>query len=187
MVIYPQETLRDDRDMDIQTLHSYRRAHLRKLVSERFGGSQAAFARQAECYPTEVSRWLKSPGTVSWTRNMNEASARKIETMLSLPQGYLDQPLDTAEAAHPALQEPVAPYWVLDPAAPHTAPQGSAGSAAPPPASIAASQGKDSELSEAKCRHQQLVTQVSRQLMTLPFEQVKTIAMMVEGLRDLEQ
>lgn len=58
---------------------------LLKLINERFGGSQAEFARSIKRSPAQVYQWL------SGYRIIGDAGARNIEISLKLPLGYLDQ------------------------------------------------------------------------------------------------
>jgi phage repressor protein C with HTH and peptisase S24 domain len=57
---------------------------LQKLIDERFGGSQAEFARAIKRAPAQVHQWLKGH------RALGDAGARGIEMALELPLGYFD-------------------------------------------------------------------------------------------------
>ena len=62
-----------------------RRALLRALIDERYGGNVAAFARAIKKAPAQVHQWL------SGHRNLGDAGARHIErTVPGLWQGYFD-------------------------------------------------------------------------------------------------
>lgn len=62
---------------------------LTKLIADKFGGNQAAFARAIGRAPSQVWQYL------SGHRALGEAMARHIETRLRLPRGWLDQGVDS--------------------------------------------------------------------------------------------
>lgn len=69
-----------------------RKQLLKDLVTNRFDGKQADFARAINRSPAQVNQWL------SGHRAIGDAGARHIELKLSLPQGYFDgrKPLSDA-------------------------------------------------------------------------------------------
>lgn len=60
-------------------------AILKALIADRFGGSQAEFARKIKRTPGQVGQWLGGH------RALGDAGARIIEMALELPQGYFDR------------------------------------------------------------------------------------------------
>lgn len=63
-----------------------RKQLLKKLIEERFDGSQAEFARKIKRSPAQVNQWLTGH------RALGDAGARNIELELGLPSGYFDNP-----------------------------------------------------------------------------------------------
>lgn len=72
--------------MDVQDI---RRRNIRDVINNRFNGTQAALAKAVGCAPTEISR-LFTMGKEK-RRTFTDGFARKIETKLSLPRGWLDR------------------------------------------------------------------------------------------------
>ncbi len=70
----------------LHALQLVRRANLRKLLAERFDGNQAAMSRKLE-YAGRASLSL----LVSGERPITERTARRVEEMLKLPPGWMDQ------------------------------------------------------------------------------------------------
>ncbi|WP_341238026.1 hypothetical protein [uncultured Limnobacter sp.] len=64
-----------------------RQLTLIKLISERFDGNQAAFARAIGVASSQVNQW------VNGYRNLGDAGAHRIELKLGLAQGYFDMPV----------------------------------------------------------------------------------------------
>ena len=172
MVISLRETLRDDSKMNIKTLHSRRRAQLRRLIDEYFEGNQSAFAREIGRYPGEISRWLKLPeGKGSWARNMSEASARQIEEQLNLPPGYLD-------GAPQALTEKNTPEVLKEDRGDYLTDETSC--------STRHAQRKSLQVaccphgnSETQCRRCALVKKITGTLLELSYEDIQTISKLV--------
>lgn len=69
-----------------------RKRLLKALIEDRFGGSQAKFARAIKRSPAQVNQWLTG------NRALGDAGARTIELALDLPAGYFDQRLVYAKA-----------------------------------------------------------------------------------------
>jgi transcriptional regulator with XRE-family HTH domain len=61
-----------------------RKKLLQQLIEERFGGTQAKFARAIGRSEAQVNQWLTG------YRNIGEAGARLIEKKLKLPQWWMD-------------------------------------------------------------------------------------------------
>ena len=77
-----------------------RRARLRRLVNERFGGNQAELARAIGRSPSLVWQYL------SGHREIGEKFARHVERCLGLPRFWLDREQERderEERAHAAL------------------------------------------------------------------------------------
>lgn len=74
--------------MDVYTR---RRAALRSLIDERYGGVQSRFAADIERQADYVSRCLKG------TKRVGERFARHVEEALDLPTGWMDR--DEGEVA----------------------------------------------------------------------------------------
>ncbi|MBR7002090.1 MAG: LexA family transcriptional regulator [Neisseriaceae bacterium] len=64
---------------------------VRKLIDERFGGNQSAFARAIGKTPTHIYQWLNG------IRNIGDGTARQIEKALGLPNDYLFNPSEKIE------------------------------------------------------------------------------------------
>jgi hypothetical protein len=77
-----------------------RRGNLKRLMGERFGGSQVDFAVAVKRSPTQINHWL------SGHRNPNGDTCRAVEVQLRLPMCWLDQD-HGAELANspPSMQE----------------------------------------------------------------------------------
>lgn len=160
--------------MDIDTLHARRRAHLQRLIRERFGGNQSAFARAVERCAGEISRWLKAPHEdIRWARNMSEVSARRIEEYLGLPMGYLDRPLHDRPSGE-GVGEPDAVYRL--------SPENNALTPfihSPEPCfSARCCHGEP----ETQCRHCALVSQVAHRLNDLSYEEVRKVSKLIDVL-----
>lgn len=69
-------------------IHDIRKARLNELIDLAFAGNQLAFAKKTGIKAPQVNRWLSD--TASDTRNITEASARKIEELCGKPRGWLD-------------------------------------------------------------------------------------------------
>lgn len=74
-----------------------RRARLRRLVNERFGGNQAELARALGRSPSLVWQYL------SGHREIGEKFARHVERCLGLPRFWLDREQEREEKAHATL------------------------------------------------------------------------------------
>lgn len=61
-----------------------RKIILKKLIDERFNGSQADFGRAIGRSPSQVNQWLKG------YRALGDAGAHLIEVSINLPRGYMD-------------------------------------------------------------------------------------------------
>lgn len=70
------------------TISQIRRARLRQLIRERFGGRQRALADALDMKGSQISRWL-GPGDKA-RQAIHENSARAIEETLRLPPGWMD-------------------------------------------------------------------------------------------------
>lgn len=158
--------------MDIDTLHARRRAHLERLIRERFRGNQSAFARAVERGAGEISRWLKPPRDgVRWARNMSEVSARRIEAHLGLPMGYLDRGLREAPF-NEGISEPDGIYHSS------TGTDALTPSICPLEASrpVRCSHGEP----ETQCRHCALVGKLAHTLDGLSYEKVRMISKLID-------
>ena len=78
--------------MDIAEI---RRIRLRQLITEQFGGTDAAFALTIEKQPSYVSRLFSE--NENHRRNLGDKLAREIEKKCVLETGWLDRPLEDAE------------------------------------------------------------------------------------------
>jgi len=65
-----------------------RKENLRRLVLDKFMGNRAAFSRATGVHQNQINLILTD--NEEHRRNMGEQLARKFESTLSLPQGYLD-------------------------------------------------------------------------------------------------
>lgn len=61
-----------------------RQERLQKIIDDRFGGSQAEFARAISRSAAQIHQWVKGH------RLLGDAGARHIEMTLNLPQGWMD-------------------------------------------------------------------------------------------------
>lgn len=61
-----------------------RHNNLKKLIDEKFSGSQIDFSRRVGMQPAQVNQWLNG------YRSLGERSARKIEQSLGLKKYFLD-------------------------------------------------------------------------------------------------
>ncbi len=80
-------------------MHKVRRANLRKLIDDKYGGSVAEFSRFSEIDPARLSQVLSE--NYREGKNFGEKAARLIETKAHLPVFFLDE---TGEA--PELEDP---------------------------------------------------------------------------------
>lgn len=79
-------------------LYEERRLYVKRLIDgPRFGGSKAAFAKEADISPTYVSRMISDPSKPGHKR-IADHLALKIEANLSLPDGSLINPSNTGRA-----------------------------------------------------------------------------------------
>lgn len=62
-----------------------RRTRLRKLIDEHFGGVVLRLAERLQKKPPQVHRWLAENG-----QGIHETSAREIERLCHMPNGWLD-------------------------------------------------------------------------------------------------
>lgn len=67
-----------------------RRENLRRLIDEKCGGSQTQVKERTGISLSQLGQWL------SGDRNMGETSARKVESRMGLPDGWMDS--DEAQA-----------------------------------------------------------------------------------------
>lgn len=81
--------------MRMESAAIIRRARLRKLIDENFGGSTTSLAQQIKKTPGQISQWLHSH------RQMSEKSARAIEERCRLPAHWLDRDDVVREARAP--------------------------------------------------------------------------------------
>ena len=172
--------------MDIDTLYTRRRAHLQRLIRERFGGNKTACARAVERNAPEIYRWLKPPDkTAGWARNMSEISARQIEDHLGLEVGYLDRPLHEERPLAEHTHEPDAVYLTPAINAVNTKTDNSFKTPSPckPQHGVQAS---TPPLDEAECRHYALVADIADTLRKLSYEQVQTISKLIDVIRSQE-
>ncbi len=58
--------------------------NLRNLISEKFGGRQAAFAAAINRSPAQVNQWLTG------VRRLGDGTCRVVESALGLPMGWMD-------------------------------------------------------------------------------------------------
>jgi len=65
-----------------------RKENLRRLVLDKFEGNRAALSRAAGVQQNQINLLLSD--NKDHRRNMGEVAARRIETMLSLPVGWMD-------------------------------------------------------------------------------------------------
>ncbi|AEP36243.1 S24 family peptidase [Taylorella asinigenitalis] len=72
----------------MKDLKETRKANILRLINEKYGGSKTAFAEAAKVPLAQIGHWLSNNERHS--RNMSERSARKIETVLNLPERYFD-------------------------------------------------------------------------------------------------
>lgn len=77
---------------DRMNIHDIRRMRLKQLLGERFNGSSARLAEEADVSPSYLSRMLASSDSPH-VRNIGEKMARGLEEKLRLPAGTLDLPL----------------------------------------------------------------------------------------------
>lgn len=77
---------------DRMNIHDTRRMRLKQLLSERYNGSSARLAEEADVSPSYLSRMLASSDSPH-VRNIGEKMARSLEEKLRLPAGTLDLPL----------------------------------------------------------------------------------------------
>lgn len=61
-----------------------RKQRLLELIATRYGGSQSSFAEATGMTLSQIGQWLGGH------RNMNEKTARKIESLCGLPRGWMD-------------------------------------------------------------------------------------------------
>ncbi|MEI8168833.1 MAG: S24 family peptidase [Rhodoferax sp.] len=67
-----------------------RKDNLLKIILDKFQGNNSAFSRAVEIHPNHVNLLVTvNPNT---QRNMGEALARRIETAMGLPLGWMDAP-----------------------------------------------------------------------------------------------
>lgn len=71
-----------------------RKLLLKELITVRFSGNQADFARAINRSPAQVNQWL------SGHRKIGDAGARTIEMALNLDAGYFDKPVSYAKAGN---------------------------------------------------------------------------------------
>lgn len=77
---------------DRMNIHDIRRMRLKQLLGERYNGSSARLAEEADISPSYLSRMLASSDSPH-VRNIGEKMARSLEEKLRLPVGTLDLPL----------------------------------------------------------------------------------------------
>lgn len=73
----------------MQPIIKRRRENVRRLIRDRFSGSQTSFAEAAKVSLSQLGQWLAAEDSPH-IRNMTERSARKIEGNLGLEPGALD-------------------------------------------------------------------------------------------------
>lgn len=92
-------------------MHEYaiRKSRLSQLIADRFDGNRSRFCEATGEDPTYVSRlYSKNPAQA---KPFTETIARRIETALNLPKGWLDNELDAmADNLKNYLAEQRAPY-----------------------------------------------------------------------------
>lgn len=156
--------------MDINTLYDRRRIHLQRLIRERFKGNQTALAKAVERNAGEISRWLSPPRDgKSWTRNMSEISARRIEHHLGLETGYLDRPL--ANGAAQTVGEPMEAYDTT---------RDDSGQAPTSPFSTPGCCHGDTE---TQCRHCAHIQYIMNSLPFMSLAEVETLRKVIDVLR----
>ena len=156
--------------MDINTLYDRRRIHLQRLIRERFKGNQTALAKAVERSAGEISRWLSPPRDgKSWTRNMSEISARRIENHLGLETGYLDRPL--SDGAAQTVGEPIEPYDTTRDDSGRT------------PTSPSSTPGCCHGDTETQCRHCARIQYIMNMLPFMSLEEVETLSKVIDVLR----
>ena len=72
------------------SIRTTRNENLRKVIQDKFGSSQPAFAQATGISMSQVGQWVTPEGSAN-ARNMSEGSARKIESKCLLPSGWMDQ------------------------------------------------------------------------------------------------
>lgn len=157
--------------MDINTLYDRRRIHLQRLIRERFKGNQTALAKAVERSAGEISRWLSPPRDgKSWTRNMSEISARRIENHLGLETGYLDRHL--SDSATQTVGEPTEAYDT-------TCDDSGRAQVLSPSSTPGCCHGD----AETQCRHCALIRHIMDALPLMPLEEVEILSKVIDGLR----
>ncbi|WP_341674976.1 hypothetical protein [Niveibacterium sp. SC-1] len=87
--------------MDISQI---RRARLKQLIDDQFGGVVLRFAEAMDMKPPQVHRWLTQAKS---GQNIREDSARNIETRCGLTRGWMDLPEGGAYQLTTAAQSPL--------------------------------------------------------------------------------
>ena len=87
------------RYLGVMNVYEIRRARLAQLITKRFDGSQADFARASGISPTYVTRMLKDDASPSRKR-IGEDLARQIEDRLNLPSHWLDVAPERQNSEH---------------------------------------------------------------------------------------
>jgi hypothetical protein len=75
--------------VQLDTIFEVRRSNLRRLIDDRYQGNNAALARRVGIHPNQLNLILTS--NPDHRRDMRETTARRIEEMLGIPAGYLDE------------------------------------------------------------------------------------------------
>ena len=65
-------------------MNETRKKQLRRLISEKFSGKQSLLSDRTGISPAQIGQWLSD------YRVMNEKSARKIERLCGLADGWMD-------------------------------------------------------------------------------------------------
>lgn len=83
----------------MDAIQEIRRSNLAKVLSERFGGNQAALARAAGKKAPLFNDVLSTPPRKGFGENL----ARSLEARLELPPGYFDKSPQREQPPAPAL------------------------------------------------------------------------------------